>query len=78
MATRIYKDIIAITEEYLGPAAERFIDRLSTYHLHKKSDELTAKDVQKLTGWIKASMGLLTEDKLLVDNYVERVMKLAG
>jgi hypothetical protein len=77
MVTAVSKQVIAITEEYLGPAAERFIERITTFHLNKSADELTARDVRKLTEWIKVSLGLLTSDKTLVDDCVRKLLKLA-
>ncbi len=78
MVKNISKQIIDITEEYLGPTADRFIDRISTYHLNKPSAELTSGDIPKLSEWLKVSMALLTDDKSLVDDYTRKVQKLAG
>ncbi len=78
VVTNISKQIIDITGEYLGPTADRFIDRISTYHLSKSGSELTANDIPKLAEWLKVSMGLLTDDKSLVDDYIRKVQKLAG
>jgi hypothetical protein len=73
----VVKQVIAITEECLGPAAERFIKRLITSHLHKPADQLTNGDLRKLADWIKVSLGMLTEDKKLVDECVKKILKLA-
>lgn len=78
MGRSVSSQVIVITEEYLGPAAGRFIDRISTYHLNKSAAKLTSHDIPKLAVWLKVSMGLLTDDKAMVDDYVKKVMKLAG
>jgi len=76
-AQTIYQQLVKITQEYLGPAAERFIDRLVAAHLHKAPTELVAKDIPKLSGWIKVSLGLLTNDKNLIDECERRVLRLS-
>lgn len=76
MAASLYERLVAITEEYLGPAAERFMARHISFHLHKRPDQLNAKDIAKLTDWLKVSLGLLTNDKTLVDEYERRLLKL--
>jgi len=63
--------IIDITEDYLGPAADRFIRRQVNFHLHKKAEDLETKDIPQLAEWIKVSLALLTEDKSMVDQCEE-------
>ena len=72
----MYDDIVGITKDYLGPAAERFISRQVEFHLKKKPEELNKDDVLKLLEWIRVSIALLTEDKKMVDNCVNRITKL--
>jgi hypothetical protein len=77
-AERNLKDqIIAISQDYLGPASERFIDRQITTHLNKSFEEITRADLIKLVDWIRLSFALLTNDSRLVDEYVERLLKIA-
>jgi hypothetical protein len=73
---RLYDQVIVIMEEYLGPAAERFIARQISFHLHKSPDELTPDDLPKLIEWTKVTLGLLTEDRGLIDEYESRMSKL--
>jgi hypothetical protein len=77
MTKSIYEELVAITEDYLGPAADRFIDRLVAAHLKKSPENLTAKDIPKLVQWLKLSMGLITNDRVLVDECEQRVINLA-
>ncbi len=72
----LYEQVIVIMEEYLGPAAERFIARQITFHLHKSPDELTPDDLPKLIEWTKVTLGLLTEDRDIIDEYATRMSKL--
>ncbi len=70
-------EIISVTEEYLGVAAKRFVNRQINFHLGKKPEELTRGDIPQLTEWIKISMAFLTEDKELVDSLAQRLNNLA-
>ncbi|MDB5178277.1 MAG: hypothetical protein JWN01_220 [Patescibacteria group bacterium] len=76
MTRELYRQVASITEEYLGPAAERFISRQISFHLDKKPQELTADDLPKLTEWTKVTFGLLTEDRHMIDEYTNRMMQL--
>ncbi len=69
--------VIAVSQDYLGPAAERFIDRQITTHLQKKPELLDAQDLKKLIDWIKLAFALLTQETKIVDEYIERLAALA-
>ena len=71
------QSVIVITQEYLGPASERFISRLIRFHLNKEPEQLLKKDIPKLTEWVKVSLGLLTDDKTLVDKCEQNLLALA-
>lgn len=70
--------VIDITQEYLGPTADRFITRLINFHLKKEPSELKRGDIKKLSEWVKVSLGLLTDDKKIVDECEKKILKLAG
>lgn len=72
----LYKSVVDITAEYLGPAAPRFIDRQIENHFNKAPDQLNQKDLIELTDWIKVAISLLTEDKHIVDELISRLMAL--
>lgn len=73
----LYNQVVAIAQDYLGPAADRFIERLVNFHLEKKPEQLSNADIPKLTEWIKVSLGLLTSDKTTVDDCEKRILKLS-
>jgi hypothetical protein len=78
MAAQALSDqVVEITQEYLGPAAERFITRLINFHLKKEPFELEKADLKKLSEWVKVSLGLLTEDKNIVDECERKILKLS-
>lgn len=72
----LYDSVLRVTGVYLGPAAQRFVDRQIENHLHKAPTELTSADLLALTDWIKISVSLLTEDNEIVEEYVEELRKL--
>ena len=73
----VYKDVVRVTHVYLGPAAERFIDRQVENHLHKPTAELSQTDLLSLIDWIKVVVSLLTEDNGIVEEYIQELRRLA-
>ena len=73
----IYEQVVAVTYEYLGPPAERFIAREVKAHLDKMPEQLTKTDVAKLVDWIKLAFALLTEDTKMVDEFKENLLAIA-
>ncbi len=73
----IYNKVVNTSIEYLGPAAERFIRRQITTHLEKRPEDITAKDLQELTSWVKLTFALLTENQELVDAFANDLRNIA-
>lgn len=73
----IYEQVVEVTYDYLGPAAERFIDRVITVHLGKDPEELSKKDIDKFVDWAKLAMALLTEDTKEVDEFTKNLLAIA-
>lgn len=73
----IYRQVVAVTYDYLGPAAQRFVDREIKAHLGKKPQDLTKADVVKLVDWSKLAFALLTEDAKMVDDYAKSLLAIA-
>ncbi len=76
MKKSIYQEALNIAKDYLGPAAERFINRQIMFHLGKKPELLTKKDIPQLAEWVKVSIAILTDDKNMVDDFNKRILKL--
>jgi hypothetical protein len=72
----LYSQVTSITEEYLGPAAERFVSRQISFHLGKQPQELTSADLPKFIEWSRVTLGLLTEDPDIVNEYVRKLNEL--
>jgi hypothetical protein len=69
--------VIEISQDYLGPAAERFVHRQISSHIGKKPKELTFGDLTILIDWLKLSFALITDDGKLVEDYANRLNRLA-
>ena len=72
----LYGRVINITRIYLGPAADRFIDRQVRNHLQKDPDRLVKGDLVDLIDWVRVAMGYITEDDRLTDEYISRLKVL--
>jgi hypothetical protein len=76
--TNVYKRVLTISEDYLGPAAPRFLSRLVTNHLSKPASQITVEDLPQLVIWIRLAATVITDDELVVNDYIERLEKLGS
>jgi hypothetical protein len=76
MHNELFEKVVSITEEYLGPAAPRFITRQVSSHLGKSPDELVPEDIPRLAEWTKVTLALLTEDKGMIKEYQDKLISL--
>lgn len=74
----LYDRVVRITHVYLGPAADRFIDRQVQNHLHKNPDQLSERDLSKLIDWIRVAVSLLTEDSEIIEEYITQLSSLTA
>lgn len=72
----LYRYIVDITEDYLGPAAERFINRQVENHLHKHPKDLDTQDLPKLINWSRLALSVITEDSEMVDEFTQRLKEI--
>jgi len=75
--TSLYDDVVTITYDYLGPAADRFVIRQIRNHLQKDPSELQHEDLNQLIDWIQLAMRLISNDGRIVDRYVADLQTLA-
>jgi uncharacterized protein YegL len=68
--TNLYEDVVTITYNYLGPAADRFVVRQIRNHLQKDPSELQRKDLRQLIDWIQLAMRLVSNDTAAIDHYM--------
>lgn len=72
----LYQKVVDVTEEYMGPAADRFVARQIRNHLDKDPQKLRKRDLGQLINWITIAMAFLTEDEKLVKQYVADLEQL--
>ena len=75
--TTLYDEVVTITYNYLGPAADRFVVRQIRNHLQKDPGELQRKDLRQLIDWIQLAMRLISSDTEAVDQYIADLEALA-
>lgn len=76
--TALCQEVYTVAEDYFGPAASRFMDRLIISHLGKKPDKLTPRDMPELIEWTRVTASMLTENQATVDELVERLELLSA
>lgn len=74
----LYQKTVKISEDFLGPAGERFIRRQITTHLQIEPEQLEKKHLSELAEWLHAAFAVLTRDVSHVNAYVERIIELGG
>ena len=75
--TSLYDDVVTITYDYLGPAADRFVVRQIRNHLQKDPSGLRREDLRALIDWIRLAMLLISSDTAIVDRYIADLERLA-
>jgi hypothetical protein len=75
-SARLYDNVVHVTQVYLGPAADRFVTRQIRNHLQKDPERLASRDLEELIDWIKVAMSFLTEDRVVIDEYIRDLRTL--
>lgn len=71
----LHDDVIKVAKLYLGPAAERFVNRQISGHLNKTASELIATDLEDLARWCYVS-GRLVMPEERAKEFGEAVKKI--
>ncbi len=77
-AINYYQEVINATQDFLGPAAERFINRQIEFYLNKPPEDINKSDVLKLRDSVKIALGLLIDDQKVIDQAVRKFDRIAG
>ncbi len=75
---QLYTEVVLVTHTYLGPAADRFIQRQVQNHLHKDPNDLSTSDLIKLIDWVRLAVSLITEDTAIIEEYIKRLEQLSN
>jgi hypothetical protein len=73
----VYEEVVEITYDYLGPAAQRFIAREIQTHIGKEPEKLSKADIPVLHDWSRLAIALLTDDTKMVDDFSKRLLAVA-
>lgn len=74
----LYVKTVQVTEEYLGPAGERFIRRQITTHLKIPPEELDKKSLPKLINWSSIAFALLTNKQEDIESFKKDLKSLTA
>ena len=80
MATKtssLYIQVIKASEQYLGPASERFMRRQIENHLKILPEEITQKDIPKLVEWTRLAFSMLTKDADQINHFMDELLALS-
>ena len=72
----LHDRLVSVTQDYLGPAAHRFVDRQIEHHLNKQPHEIVPEDLETFINWARIAFALLTDNKRLVMEYGNRLAEL--
>lgn len=73
-----YQNVINITQSYLGPAAQRFVDRQIGFNFDKLPQDLNKDDLPKIANSVGVAIGLLTQDKKMVLEVEQKILALSA
>lgn len=72
----LYKKAVRVSEEYLGPAGERFIRRQIATHLHIEPERLDKDKLSQLVDWSSIAFALVTNNDDDVDSFTKDLKAL--
>jgi len=67
-----YQQVVHVTEQFLGPAAERFVRRQIEFRLGKPPETIGWGDIPKLKETICVALGILAKDQTIVDQAMRK------
>lgn len=76
-SSSLFDQAVEITEEYLGPAGERFMRRQVSTHLGIEPEKLTKKHLPQLVDWARLAFTMLTDDEKEVRNFTKSLLELS-
>jgi hypothetical protein len=75
-SNKLYQELVTLSEDYFGPATDRFLTAQIKNHLHKTPAQLTHEDIPKLIDWLALSLSVISRDKKQINRYIALVRKL--
>jgi Uri superfamily endonuclease len=72
----LYEQVVDVVYVYLGPAAQRFVDREIQSHIGKEPRDLAKSDIDKLHEWCKLAIAMMADDDKTVEEFSENLLAL--
>lgn len=72
----LYRKAVRVSEEYLGPAGERFIRRQISTHLHIEPERLDKSKLSQLVDWSSIAFALVTSNEDDIDSFTQDLKAL--
>lgn len=76
-SSSLFTQVVRVSEEYLGPAGERFMRRQVTTHLGIEPEELNRRHLPQLVEWIRLAFAMLSNDKKEVEEFSRSLLELS-
>ncbi len=76
MTAELYRQVVTVAEDYLGPAAPRFVARQVAFLFNKNPQELALEDMPRLIEWTRVTLALLTDDQQVVEECARKLGEL--
>jgi hypothetical protein len=73
----LYDRTVRVSEDYLGPAGERFIRRQISTHLNIEPEQLNKQNLGKLIDWSSIAFAMVTKNPKDVDDFTRDLQSLA-
>ncbi len=73
----LYDNLLEVARPYLGPAAEKFVQRQITTHLCVSPKQLTGQNLEELSKWCLIS-GKLVMAEAKAQEFSQKVKSLKG
>ncbi|MDV2480959.1 hypothetical protein F8E02_02835 [Methanoculleus sp. Wushi-C6] len=74
--SQVSQQVLDIAVQYLGPAAERFLERQTKAHMDNLPfADLKRSDIPTLASWVRTSAALII-DKKKAEELAERISRL--
>ena len=67
-----YQQVVRATEEFLGPAAERFVNRQIEFRLGKTTETIDKDDIPRLKETLGIALRVLVKDEAIVDQAMHK------
>lgn len=74
----LYDKAIRLSEEYLGPAGERFMRRQISTHLGIEPELLKKSHIPQLVTWVSLAFALLTDNAEEQEGFTHSLLSLSS